>query len=403
MKRYTRRELRLLLTCLVAYTAAYISRTNLSPVLDTLQRCFGVSSAQIGFLPTLFAIPYAAGQVVSGYFTEKHKPENIMLLGMLGSAAMNGIFSLSRSYGMLLAVWFLNGCFQSMIWTPVVCILAREFREAVRDHAMFFASISLIAGYLLAWLLSGMLTSRFDWRVAFRTAGATTAVIALICYFLMRGHIEGRPAEAGKKCGAAEHISVWRLLIGTDLIFILLCCVFSGYVRDSIMNWAPKMLMDTQGIDLSGVLGVILIIPVVNFFGIETGKILYHRLDSDCNKTCLLLMLCCAVFALILPAFSGLSPILCALLLALCSAMAYALNPMLTSIMPLKYEYTKHVPLIAGMLDAAIYVGSAFSGFLAGWVRDRLGWTAVYISWAMFSFMGVLMLGLANRSGKYRR
>ena len=69
MRRYTKTDLCLLIACFSAYTAAYISRCNLSPSLDAIAAAFGAGAAQAGLLPTCFAIPYAGGQVVSGLLT----------------------------------------------------------------------------------------------------------------------------------------------------------------------------------------------------------------------------------------------------------------------------------------------------------------------------------------------
>ena len=93
VKRYTKTELRLLIACFAAYTAAYISRCNLSPSLDAIAQTFGVGAAQVGLLPTCFALPYAAGQVLSGFLADRLPGPKLMLIGLLGSAAVNAAFS----------------------------------------------------------------------------------------------------------------------------------------------------------------------------------------------------------------------------------------------------------------------------------------------------------------------
>lgn len=396
MERYTPRQIRLLAALFVAYTAAYISRTNLSPALDAISRQFNLTAGQVGLLPTLFAIPYAAGQVVNGALADRFRSQNFILTGLLGSALVNIAFSLAQSYPLLMALWCLNGCFQSMIWTPIVHILAQEFQDSIRARAMFFISMTLIAGYLCAWLLSGLLTSYFSWRAAFQVSGIVTAILGLGSFFAMNDHADAARSNAPVKT-PVRRMPVGRLVFGTDLIFLLLCCAFNGYVRDSIMNWAPKMLVDTQGIDLSSALGVILIIPVINFIGIQFGKLTYNHLNSDVRRTIVLMMLLCTGFSMILTLFYQASPLMCTLLLALCSAMAYSLNPLLTSFLPMDYRDSGRVALAAGLIDATIYVGSALSGTFAGALRDWLGWSAVFGSWAIFSLIGVVMVVLAMR------
>lgn len=391
-----------MILCFIAYTGAYISRTNLSPALDALQKSFGTTAAKIGLLPTLFAIPYAAGQIVTGLVAERKRPVRIMTIGLVGSGLINILFSFSASYTALLILWFINGCFQSMIWTPVLCIMTQEFREESRGSALFFVTVSLIAGYLIAWLLSGFFTSRYSWRTAFKVTGSITLLIAVFCFFAMEKLVSKRTSASVKvKKEKNDNYSIWKLFVATDLMLILLFGVVNGYLKDGIMNWAPKLLMETQGIDLSAALGVLLVIPVINFFGIQGGRVLYVKLKGNSKRACFVLMILSVILTLLLTFFHLASPLFCTILLAFCSACAYGVNPLLTSFIPLLYEHTGHLPFVAGLIDAAIYIGSALSGFAAGGILDRFGWTAVFISWMVFSLAGAAFLIAAGSFRKH--
>ena len=404
--RYTSREWRLLLCCFAAYTAAYISRTNLSPSLASIAESFGKSAAAAGMLPTLFAIPYAVFQIVVGSIADRMPARRLILIGLLGSAAVNIVFSLSADFRLLLVLWFINGVFQAMIWTPIVRIFASNFREEVRDRALFFISFTLIAGYLCAWALSGFLTSIFSWRAAFMASGLTTAVIGVVSAAGMRE--TGTSGTAVRKTnapgGALRRASIPMLLFRTNLLLLLLCCFCNGYVRDSIMNWAAKLIMDTQGLDLSSTVGVVLIIPAVNFIGIRAGQAVFQRSSGNVYRATLILYIASAVFCLLFIAVFRSGTWLCISLLALISAMEYGLNPLLTSIMPMQFILSDRVALVAGLLDAAIYAGSALSGTFAGYLSDQYGWSMVFVSWSILAMIGVvsaLAAGFLGRKGGY--
>ena len=395
MKRYTKTELSLLIACFAAYTAAYISRCNLSPSLNAIAETFGISAAQAGLIPTCFAIPYAAGQIVSGLLVDRYPAPRLMLIGLLGSSLVNMVFSVCPVFPLLVALWFVNGLLQSMIWTPIMRIIVSQFRETVRDHAAFFMSLTLIFGYLLAWALSGLLTSLLSWRVAFLVSGLVTAGIAVPSVLVIRN--TSADIQAQNKEQPQERAPVWKLLLGTNLILLLICCIANGYVRDSITYWATKLLMDTQGIDLNSAVGIILIIPCVNFMGIQMGKSAYKRTGNNVFISSGILFAVCTVLCALIGPVAGQSFIGCIAVLVLISAMAYGLNPLLTTLMPMLYCRLNRVALAAGILDAMIYVGSAFSGFFAGFLSDRFGWSAVFISWAVLSLVGVVSLEAARR------
>ena len=401
MRRYTKTELRLLIACFSAYTAAYISRCNLSPSLDAIAAAFGIGAAQAGLLPTCFAIPYAAGQVISGLLADRFPAPRLMLIGLLGSAAVNLAFSCCPYFPLLAALWFVNGLFQSMIWTPIMRVLAVHFRDEVRGHAAFFMSLTLIFGYLLAWALSGLLTTLFDWRVAFLVSGLVTVAVAVPSVLGLKGADVSFQARPKEQTGE-RRAPIRQLLLGTNLMLLMVCCFANGYVRDSITYWAAKLLMDTQGIDLGSAVGIILIIPCVNFLGIRMGQKAYQRTGSNLYLSSGILFSVCTVLCVALGPVARGSFVGCVVILVLISAMCYGLNPLLTTLMPMLYCHLNRVALAAGILDAMIYVGSAFSGVFAGFLSDRFGWEAVFLSWAALSLIGVLALEgarrLANRS-----
>ena len=395
MKRYTKTELRLLLACFAAYTAAYISRCNLAPSLDAIATAFGVSAAQVGLLPTCFALPYAGGQVFSGLLADRLPAPRLMLIGLLGSAAINIAFSFCPYFTLLLVLWFANGLLQSLIWTPIVRILAIHFRDEVRDNAAFFISLTLIFGYLAAWALSGLLTSMLNWRVAFLAAGLVTAAIAIPSILAMQGHQMQTQVRHTEHPDAQAPVS--HLILRTNLLLLLVCCFGNGYVRDGISNWATKLLMDTQGIDLGSAVGIILIIPTVNFLGIRLGQIVYRRSGGNSYLTSIILFALCTGLCAVLGPASRAGIVACASALVLSSAMTYGLNPLLTSLMPMNYRSLNRVALAAGLMDAMIYVGSAFSGSFAGFLSDKLGWAAVFVSWTVLSLVGTLAMVAAHR------
>ena len=398
MKRYTKTELSLLIACFFAYTAAYISRCNLSPSLDAIAKTFGVGAAQVGLLPTCFAIPYAAGQIFSGMLADRLPGPRLMLIGLLGSALVNIVFSFCPYFPLLVALWLVNGILQSLIWTPIVRILAVHFRDKVRDSAAFFMSLTLIFGYLIAWALSGLLTSLLSWRAAFRVSGLVTAAIAvpsILCMKRIPVDFTARPAEQTTSVQAP----VRHLLLHTNLLLLLAACFANGYVRDGITNWAAKLLMDTQGIDLSSAVGIILIIPAVNFLGIRLGQTIFRRTGGNPYLSCVILYSVCAGLCVLLP-ISLKALVFCVIALAAASAMTYGLNPLLTTILPMQFSRFNRVALAAGLMDALIYVGSSFSGSFAGFLSDQFGWAAVFVSWAVLSLVGVLMIMAARRLAK---
>lgn len=399
MERFSRRQWAIFIACFLAYLGAYITRMNLAPALPAIAQTLGLTDAQGGLLATVFAISYAAGQLVSGYFADRVPARTMLAVGLAGSALINLIFSRMTSYPLLLALWLCNGFFQSMLWTPIVRILSIRFEGAARERAIFGISMTLVLGHLLAWTISGVITSWLSWRSAFTVASLIAFALAAVSFWLL-GNDTPRAARAkAASSGADAPMPLRDILLRTGLPLVLLCCVLNGYVRDGIMTWAPKMLMDTQGIDMASALGAMLIIPVVNLLGILLGRRVYRLAGRHVGRAITYMMAACGVFALLLTLLFRVHPLVCALLLGLCSAVAYGINPLLTTVMPMEYRHTGRIALVAGMIDASIYVGSAITGVLSGALHDAYGWAVVFASWIFVCAGAVLSMTLASRRG----
>ena len=57
--------------------------------------------------------------------------------------------------------------------------------------------------------------------------------------------------------------------------------------------------------------------------------------------------------------------------------------------------------LVAGLVDSALYIGSALSGPVSGFVRDRMGnWGGVYVMWLIVSLACFALAALSSRQMK---
>ena len=165
---FSRQQVRVLTLCVTLYTSAYICRLNLSAALGSVMEDLQLSMARGGMLQTMFAVIYASGQFVNGAIVDRVNPARYMLAGLAGSAACNIAMGMCSAYPALLAVWSLNAVFQSMMWTPVMRLLALYFLDApARERANEAVALMLIAGHLMAWAISGFVSAAAGWRLSF--------------------------------------------------------------------------------------------------------------------------------------------------------------------------------------------------------------------------------------------
>lgn len=392
-RKFTRRQAQVLTACFIVYFCAYIGRLNLSASLDSIMHDMNVLETAGGTLQTVFAIVYATGQFVFGALVDRLSPKKMIITGLLGSALSNALFSFADSFVFLCLLWAFNGAFQSMIWTPIVRLIAAHFTGKRRQRASFTMSFTLAGGHLAAWGLAVQLQKWFGWRTAFQIPcfvliGA--AAVALI----MLPNIGKNTNQENKDAPSDTKKAPVRFLFATGLLFLLMASVTNGFLRDGVITWGPTILGMDDGM-------FTLIIPVINLFGILAGATIVRAFNTRVRTIAGFMMSACLIPSVLLFSFSSGAVWAMALMLGLMSAILYGSNTLFTVLMPMEYDKSGRVGLVAGLIDSFIYIGSALAGTFTGFIRESTGsWTGVYGLWIAVSVLGAFCMFISAKGAK---
>ncbi len=394
-RKFTRLQAQVLSACFIVYFCAYIGRLNLSASLDSIMKEMNVLETVGGTLQTVFAVVYAAGQFVFGALVDRLSPKKMILTGLLGSALANALFSLAGSFTALCILWAFNGAFQSMLWTPIVRLIAAHFSGKRRDRASFTMSFTLAGGNLAAWGLAVQIQKWFGWRQAFLIPCFVLIGAAAIAFFMMPNIDKGENTEKKNQKETSENKKApVRFLFTTGLLFILFASITNGFLRDGVITWGPTILGMEKGM-------FTLIIPLINLFGILAGATIVRAFNSRVRAIAGFMMAACLIPSALLFALGGSAVWAMALMLGLMSAILYGSNTLFTVLMPMEYDKSGRVGLVAGLIDSFIYVGSALAGTLTGFMRESTGsWTGVYGVWMIVSVIGAACMFLSVKKSE---
>lgn len=410
--KFTAAQRRIFIACFLSYACAYIGRLNLSAALNSVIGDMSLTDAQGGLFQTVFALTYAAGQLVNGSIVDKISARIYIFLGLALSGVCNLLFGLATSYWMMTVIWALNGAAQSMLWTPIVKLMAVWFKGRRRGRASFGLSMTLVLGNLSAWALSGCMASLVGWRFSFIIPAAIMAAMGVGALFMLSDAPKSgelplddeaeenvRASEDGEKRAV---MPLKEMFLGTGFIAVLACCICNGFVRDGIITWAPTIIVHSGGGQAVNSTLLSLIIPMLNLVGVLMAQRCYHIFGDNARRCAGCLMAICAALALLLRPAS-LTMATCALTLGLCCAATYGINPMLTTLIPMEYEPVGRVGLTAGLVDCFIYLGSSLAGVLTGAISDAAGWTVVFLLWMVVAACSAALAFYSMRGGKRLR
>lgn len=397
-RKFSALQRRILLTCVLVYTTAYAGRMNLSAALHGIASDLSLSMARAGFLQTVFAIIYAAGQMVNGTIVDHLNPAKYMLVGIAGTAACNMAMGFGKTYSALLAIWSLNAVFQSMMWTPIMRLLAMYFPERrIRERANEVVALTLIVGHLISWAISGFVSGNAGWRYSFVIPACAAFVVAASASFALRG-IGTVPREKSVQ-SVAQHAagdSILRVFSSTGFYLVLGTCILHGFIRDGAITWTPTILyrMDDTG-ELSPAV-FSLVLPVLNFIGVMIGFSLRRRGARPYGVVAVMMAaaICCG---LPLMGLLGNMVITAALLGCMCAAM-YGANTMLTGLIPFEYNRIGKTGMTAGLVDSMIYAGSALAGALAGGIYEGMGTIWLVALWVAAAAVSIVLMHISGKA-----
>ncbi len=158
---------RIFLTTWITYGTFYLCRVNLSIAVPGIMGEFGYSKTAMGAIMTALLIAYAAGQFINGQMGDKFGARRLITLGIIASALLNIAFGFSPGITVMIAIWALNGYFQSMGWAPTVKTIANWFPPNMRGKMGGLLGSSYQIGNAFTWALSGFVVGLFGWRWAF--------------------------------------------------------------------------------------------------------------------------------------------------------------------------------------------------------------------------------------------
>ena len=407
-----------LLTVWITYSAFYLCRVNMSIAVPGIMDEYGYSKTAMGGVMTALLIAYAIGQFVNGQLGDKFGARRLITLGILVSAILNIAFGFSPGITVMIAIWALNGYFQSMGWAPSVKTIANWFPPRLRGRAGGILGTSYQIGNAYSWALAGFITGMLGWRWAF----FVPAIIFLV--FGIHWYIRGRdaPEEVGLSSledetrGAMsqpqrdEHLGfkhTLRLVVVDRRIWIVaFALLFLNIVRYGFISWAPTYMVEVQRATISIAAYKAIALPLAGSLGALCAGWLsdkYFQLRRAPVAGIMLFLL--GVFVWLYPQLPPESWGLSLLCLLLIGFVTYGPHVLIVTTMPMDLGSRKASSSVTGFVDGFGYIGAGLTGVFSGWLVDNYNWNVAFYFWVISAIVaGILIITLWNykpQGGKY--
>ncbi len=199
------------------------------PILGVMAADLGATPAQIGLVPMLTQLGYAAGILLFAPIGDRLDRRGVIVAKLAGLALALALAGLSPSVGFLAAASLAIGLLATTAqdFVPAAAALAPP---AARGKIVGSVMTGLLLGILLSRLVSGTISDHFGWRSVFFGAAATVSVLALVSAARLPHFVPSATASYGTLLRSiatlARDVAPLRK---AALAQSLLCIAFSGF------------------------------------------------------------------------------------------------------------------------------------------------------------------------------
>ncbi|MGD6889947.1 MFS transporter [Bacillus mobilis] len=247
----------------------------LSFVMVALQKDWGLSTQEMGWIGSVNSIGMAVGALVFGILSDKIGRKSVFIITLLLFSIGSGLTALTTTLAMFLVLRFLIGMGLGGE-LPVASTLVSESVEAhERGKIVVLLESFWAGGWLIAALISYFVIPKYGWEVAM----VLSAVPALYALYL-RWNLPDSPRfqKVEKRPSVIENIkSVWsgEYRKATIMLWILwFSVVFSYY---GMFLWLPSVMV-LKGFSLIKSFQYVLIMTLAQLPGYFTAAWFIERL-----------------------------------------------------------------------------------------------------------------------------
>lgn len=382
------KKTRLINLCWVAYFATYLCRLNYSAVMPQLDGIF--SESQLGTISSVFFICYGFGQLVSGYLGDRLSPRYMVAAGISISSLTNIALFFFNSYSSFIVLWAINGCVQSMVWSPLLRIAGENLDGKEQEKFSVTIASTVPLGTLASYGISLLTLAFLPWKYVFLSCGVIELFFALIWFTGTRFVENTHPVHVenetdGKKQSGKALVKVLKLMATSGLFMVIFAIMIQGTLKDSVTQWIPTFFSTRFQMTTTYSLLLTMILPIINVTGAYFASALYKKLHNE-FKTSFVFFVIAAVLLLILPICRN-NVWLSLLCMAGVTNCMFAINVMLITMLPLRLGACGCVSTIGGILNAVAYIGCGALNIVAGFVLEKSNgsWDSLFTMWLVLA------------------
>jgi MFS family permease len=268
----------------------YADRQAIFSVFPLLEKEFGLTLAQLGWLGSSFGIVYGLCAPFAGRVVDRVRRKSAILGGLHAWSAICMVTAVSRGFGPLIFFRAAEGLGETFYFPASMSLVSDYHGKATRSRALGLHQTSVYIGTIAGGYFAGLVGQRYGWRWSFVVFGGLGILLGLVLRrYLIEPERGAADAQIGASVvgarGAATNTthrasgSGARGWVTPTLVILLAAFLCANFVAVVVLTWMPKFLYDKFHLGLAAAgLTATVFIQLASMVGAPAGGWFADRL-----------------------------------------------------------------------------------------------------------------------------
>jgi len=260
----------------------YADRQAIFSVFPLLEKEFGLTLQQLGWLGSSFGLVYGLCAPLAGRIVDRVNRKDAILGGLHTWSLIAIATAFSRGFGQLLFFRAAEGLGETFYMPASMSLVSDYHGTQTRSRALGLHQTSIYMGTIAGGYFAGLVGQTYGWRWSFVVFGALGIALGIVLHrFLVepeRGAAE-QPVTPSITEPRRSRSGAWlRTPTVPILLAAFLCANFAAVV---VLTWMPKFLYDKFHLSLAAAgLTATIFIQLASMVGSPAGGWLADRLRA---------------------------------------------------------------------------------------------------------------------------
>jgi len=388
---------------------AYLDRVNISIAGQAIQKDFGLTDLQLGWVFSAFVIGYALFQVPGGRLADRFGARLVISVGVLWWGAFTTLTALVPtgmvwSLGMLIAARLLLGLGEAVVYPSSNRLVSTWIPSTERGLAngLIFAGVGAGAGVTPPIII--YVLTKWGWHWSFYVSALIGLAAGVIWFLIARDSPREHPLASRKEIDLieaglpqatkkSEGALPWRAILGSRNVWAITFSYFAyGYVAYIFFTWFFIYLSRVRGLDLKAS-ALYSMLPFIAMacaapLGGWVADWMTRRYGKRAGR-CGVAMFGIALAAVFLALATQVESAQVASMVLAGGAGALYLAQ--SAFWAVTADIAgKSAGTVSGLMNMGAQVGGAVTASMTPWIADHFGWTASFLVAACLCFTGAL-------------